>query len=136
MTTTASQSRHRDDVDGVRELLRRLYAAWADNDAEARAALYRDDATVVMPAVLHRGRAAVRDYMAAALAGPLKGSRGVDQPQDIRMIGPDCCGEAGYHLHTLQVFDVTPAGVRHAVVFQDPRVFAVFGLVPRLRHGA
>jgi uncharacterized protein (TIGR02246 family) len=42
-----------------------------------------------MPAVFRRGRAAVRDYMAAAFAGPLKGSRGVERPQDIRMIDPD-----------------------------------------------
>ncbi|HEX7746716.1 MAG TPA: SgcJ/EcaC family oxidoreductase [Micromonosporaceae bacterium] len=89
MTSTESRTLRLDETAAVRDVLRRLYAAWADNDAEAFAALYRDDATVVMPAVFHRGRAAVRDYMAAAFAGPLKGSRGVDRPQDIRMIGPD-----------------------------------------------
>jgi uncharacterized protein (TIGR02246 family) len=73
----------------VREVLESLYRAWEDNDAEAFAALYEDDATVVMPGVLHQGRSAVRDYMAAAFAGPLKGSRGIDHPQDIRIIGSD-----------------------------------------------
>lgn len=89
MTSTESRTLRLDETAAVRDVLRRLYTAWADNDAAAFAALYRDDATVVMPAVFHRGRAAVRDYMAAAFDGPLKGSRGVDRPQDIRMIGPD-----------------------------------------------
>lgn len=48
----------------------------------------------------------------------------------------DCHRDDAYHLHTLQVFTVTPAGVGHTVVFQDPRVFAAFGLAPRLRRGA
>jgi uncharacterized protein (TIGR02246 family) len=72
---------------GVRDVLDRLYAAWADNDADAFADLYVENATVVMPGVFHQGRAAVREYMAAAFAGPLKGSRGVDTPQDVRVDG-------------------------------------------------
>ena len=67
-----------DSITAVRDVLERLYVAWADGDADAFAALYVDDATVVMPGVFHRSRAAVRDYMAGAFAGPLKGSRGVD----------------------------------------------------------
>ncbi|ETK30545.1 SgcJ/EcaC family oxidoreductase [Microbispora sp. ATCC PTA-5024] len=72
---------------GVHELLRQVYAAWTDNDADAFAALYLPDATVVLPGVLHRGREAVRAYMAAAFAGPLKGSRGIDEPEDVRVMG-------------------------------------------------
>ncbi len=71
----------------VRDVLERMYAAWADNDADAFAELYVEDATVVMPGTFHRGRAAVREYMAAAFAGPLKGSRAVDEPQDVRVNG-------------------------------------------------
>ncbi|HZE30877.1 MAG TPA: SgcJ/EcaC family oxidoreductase [Actinoallomurus sp.] len=77
------------DTDAVRDVLQRIYAAWADNDADAFAALYTEDATVVMPRVFKRGRTAVRDHMAGGFAGPLKGSRGVDDPQDIRVIGTD-----------------------------------------------
>jgi uncharacterized protein (TIGR02246 family) len=73
----------------VRDVLEQVYVTWAANDADAFAALYVDDATVVMPGVFHRGSAAVRDYMAAGFAGPLKGSRGVDEPQDIRIVGED-----------------------------------------------
>ncbi|GIF66471.1 hypothetical protein Ais01nite_45060 [Asanoa ishikariensis] len=69
----------------IRELLDRVYAAWGD--ADAFAALYRPDATVVMPGVFRQGRAAVRDSMAAAWAGPLRGSRAVDEPVDVRVLG-------------------------------------------------
>lgn len=76
MTSLETQPPRLEETDAVRELLNRLYAAWADNDAEAVADRYRDDATVV------------------------------------------------------------PAGIGRTVVFQDPRVFAAFGLAPRLRHAA
>jgi RNA polymerase sigma-70 factor (ECF subfamily) len=40
-----------------------------------------------------------------------------------------CRGERGaYELHTVQVFTVTPSGISHKVVFQDPEVFAAFEL--------
>ncbi|MDL4816914.1 SgcJ/EcaC family oxidoreductase [Actinomadura opuntiae] len=71
----------------VRSVLDRLYKAWADNDADAFADLYVEDATVVMPGVFHQGRSAVRDFMAQSFAGPLKGSRAVDEPQDVRVDG-------------------------------------------------
>jgi uncharacterized protein (TIGR02246 family) len=74
------------EISGVRDVLDRAYTAWAAGDADAFAALYTDDATVVMRGVFHRGRSAVRDSMAAAFAGRLKGSRGVDTPQDIRVV--------------------------------------------------
>ncbi|GAA2119733.1 SgcJ/EcaC family oxidoreductase [Actinomadura napierensis] len=71
----------------VRAVLDRLYKAWADNDAEAFADLYVEDATVVMPGVFHQGRPAVRDFMAQAFAGPMKGSRAVDEPENVRVYG-------------------------------------------------
>lgn len=70
----------------VQDTLDQLYAAWSAGDADAFASLYTEDATVVMPAVFHQGREAIRDYMAVAFAGPLKGSRGIDEPQDIRIL--------------------------------------------------
>ena len=69
----------------VRDLFDRMYGAWGD--ADAFAALYREDATVVMPGVFRQGREAVRDSMAAAWAGPLRGSRAIDEPLDVRVLG-------------------------------------------------
>jgi RNA polymerase sigma-70 factor, ECF subfamily len=38
----------------------------------------------------------------------------------------------GYDLHTLQIFTVTAEGISRNSVFQDPEVFASFGLAARL----
>jgi len=38
----------------------------------------------------------------------------------------------GYELHTLQVFTITAEGISRNSVFQDPEVFAAFGLPTRL----
>jgi RNA polymerase sigma-70 factor (ECF subfamily) len=38
----------------------------------------------------------------------------------------------GYELHTLQIFTVTADGISRTSVFQDPEVFASFGLAPAL----
>jgi RNA polymerase sigma-70 factor, ECF subfamily len=37
-----------------------------------------------------------------------------------------------YHLNTIQVFNVTNAGINHNVTFPDPDVFALFDLPPVL----
>jgi uncharacterized protein (TIGR02246 family) len=71
----------------VREVMTQLYAAWADNDADAFASHYVDEATVIMPGVLHQDSAAVRQSMAMGFNGPLKGSQGIDEPQSIRIYG-------------------------------------------------
>jgi uncharacterized protein (TIGR02246 family) len=73
----------------IRAMFTELYAAWADNDADAFASVYRADATVVMPGVRHIGRSAIRDSMAAGFRGPLKGSTAVDEPLDYRIVGGD-----------------------------------------------
>lgn len=87
--TAATTTARTEDERGVRATLDALYAAWTANDAEAFAALYLDDATVVMPGVYNSGRDTVRAYMAAAFAGPLRGSRAIDEPQSIRFLGDD-----------------------------------------------
>ena len=73
----------------ILDVLHRMYAAWTAADADAFAAEYTDDATVVLPGTFHQGRAAVRDFMANAFTGRLKDTRGIDEPQDIRLVGKD-----------------------------------------------
>src|SRR5690348_15068100 len=41
----------------------------------------------------------------------------------------------GYELHTLQILTVTAHGISRTSVFQDPEVFASFGLAPALDDG-
>jgi uncharacterized protein (TIGR02246 family) len=84
---TATSTDTNTDTEAVRDVLRRAYAAWADNDADAFAALYTDDATVVMPGVFHPDRAAIHSYMSAGFAGPLEGSRALDEERSLRVVG-------------------------------------------------
>ena len=81
--TTANSS------DSVYNVIQAVYDAWADNDADAFAALYTADATVVQPGIHKKDREDIRTTMAAGFAGPLKGSRVLDTPQSIRLIGSD-----------------------------------------------
>ncbi len=82
MTTTTP-------TDSVLSVIQAVYEAWADNDADAFAALYTEDATVVQPGVHKKDNETIRTTMAAAFAGPLKGSRVVDEPQSVRLLGSD-----------------------------------------------
>jgi len=74
-------------IAGVRQTLEAIYQAWADHDAQAFADLYVEDATIVLPGTFHQGKQAIADYMQRGFSGPLKGSRGVDVAQSIRIIG-------------------------------------------------
>jgi uncharacterized protein (TIGR02246 family) len=91
-----------DDDTAIRTVLADITAAWDAGDADAFAAHYAEDATIVLPGgVFHRDREEIRAYMTAGFDGPLKGTRGVDEPLLIRMIGDDAAvvvGRSGFLL--------------------------------------
>jgi len=87
MTTKTVGSRA--DQQAVLDALKGVYQAWEANDAEAFVADYFDDASVVQPGVYLKKRQAIQGAMAGAFAGPLKGSRVIDQPQDVRFVNAD-----------------------------------------------
>ena len=76
-------------TDSVMSVIHAVYDAWADGDADAFARLYTDDATVVQPGIYKENNEVIRTTMAAAFAGPLKGSTVLDKPQGVRFLGPD-----------------------------------------------
>ena len=76
-------------TDDVYNVIKAVYDAWAAGDADAFAALYTEDATVVQPGIHKKDNETIRTTMAAGFAGPLKGSRVVDEPQSLRLIGSD-----------------------------------------------
>ena len=76
------------DETAVRDVLDRMYQAWAAQDPDAIAALYLDDVSVVMPGVYRSGSDEVGSYFAAGFAGPLKGSRASDEVRSIRFAAP------------------------------------------------
>ncbi|WP_187776380.1 SgcJ/EcaC family oxidoreductase [Antrihabitans cavernicola] len=71
----------------VLDVLAEVYQAWADNDADAFTSHYTTDATAVMPGTFHADRDAIHSYMAAAFAGPMKGTRAIDTPLSVRVVG-------------------------------------------------
>ncbi|HEV8561820.1 MAG TPA: SgcJ/EcaC family oxidoreductase [Actinophytocola sp.] len=91
MTTTNDASTWTGEEARVRGVLDGTYAAWAANDADAFATYYTEDASIVLavPPTFNQGRETIRAHMAAAFAGPLKGSRPVDTPQTVRLLGED-----------------------------------------------
>lgn len=87
MTSTSLIST-KDEV-AVRAVLDAVYAAWADNDADAFVALYVPDATAVHSGTVMEDRGAIRVTMATVFDGPLKGSKGIHDVQKIRFVGVD-----------------------------------------------
>lgn len=65
----------------------RIVAAWAANDADAFAAAFAEDGTMILPGDVYlKGRDAIRSFMAAGYAGPYKGSTVTGEPLDARVL--------------------------------------------------
>ena len=73
----------------VLAVIKAVYTAWEANDADEFVAVYLDDATVVQPGVHKKNRQEIRATMAAGFGGPLKGSRVIDTPQDVRFVNDE-----------------------------------------------
>jgi RNA polymerase sigma-70 factor, ECF subfamily len=119
------------DEAAVRDTVDRFVAAFEAADVDALVALLTDDAVLEMPPVplWYRGRRDYGGFMTRVFARRGRHWRMLPisangQPA----FAAYCRGESGFRLHTLQVLTVTPAGVSHHVVFQDPQVFAAFQL--------
>jgi uncharacterized protein (TIGR02246 family) len=77
------------DEAAVKDLLGQMVAAWGANDADAFAQLYTEEATVATAGAQQQGREAIRAFMAAGFAGPLKGTTSTEDAQRIRFVAPD-----------------------------------------------
>lgn len=67
-----------------------LVAAWSRNDAAAVADVFVEDGVMILPGdVYKRGREEIRAFMAAAYAGPFKGTGVTGHPVDVRFVADD-----------------------------------------------
>lgn len=69
------------------QLITRITEAWAANDATAFAAIFTEDATMVLPGSYAKGRAAIAEFMGKGYSGPYKGTRVTGTPVDVRVFG-------------------------------------------------
>ncbi len=88
MTTTNATTLRGSQEGAVRAVFDETSKAWAEGDADAFAARYAADATVILPGRYLPGREAIRTAMAAAFAGPLKNSRRIHRVQAVRFTHP------------------------------------------------
>lgn len=77
------------DTTTVEGLLAQMVTAWGAHDADAFADLYADDATVVTAGTYVQGKDQIHAFMTAGFAGPLRGTRSVEEPERIRYLSPD-----------------------------------------------
>jgi uncharacterized protein (TIGR02246 family) len=83
-----SDSRAADEA-AIQAVLVDSYKAWEAGDADGMVASYAADATAIMPGSLRDSRDVIRENMALAFAGPLKGSSTVNKQLSLRFVGQD-----------------------------------------------
>jgi RNA polymerase sigma-70 factor (ECF subfamily) len=117
-----------------RELLDRYAAAFENADGDALARLLRADAVLEMPPspTWFAGRDQIGRFLVARVLG---------QPGDFKLIPVAANGQPGFaaylrdhdgrhHAHAVQVLTVDATSITRVVSFNQPELFAMFGLPP------
>jgi uncharacterized protein (TIGR02246 family) len=80
---------HAADEAAIHAVLVDSYKAWEAGDADGMVASYTADATAIMTGSLRDSRDVIRESMALAFEGPLKGTSTANKRLSLRFIGPD-----------------------------------------------
>jgi uncharacterized protein (TIGR02246 family) len=78
-----------EDEAAIQAVLADSYKAWEAGDADGMVASYTEDATAIMTGSLRESREVIRQNMALAFEGPLKGSSTCNKQLSIRFAGRD-----------------------------------------------
>ena len=81
--------RRTEDEAAIQSVLGDSYQAWATGDADRMVADYTADATAIMTGSLRDSRDVIRENMALAFEGPLKGSSTYNKQLSLRFVGRD-----------------------------------------------
>jgi uncharacterized protein (TIGR02246 family) len=78
-----------DDAAAIQAVLVDSYKAWEAGDAAGMVANYTPDATAIMTGSLRDSRDVIRESMALAFDGPLKGTSTYNKQLSLRFVGRD-----------------------------------------------
>ena len=78
-----------EDEAAIQAVLADSYIAWEAGDADGMVANYTADATAIMTGSLRGSRDVIRESMALAFEGPLKGSSTWNKQLSLRFVGGD-----------------------------------------------
>lgn len=81
--------RRAEDEAAIQSVLVDSYKAWEAGDADGMVANYTADATAIMTGSLRGSRDVIRESMALAFDGPLKGSSTYNRQLSLRFVGRD-----------------------------------------------
>lgn len=78
------------DTEAVRGIVARVEEVWAANDADGFADVFTADGSLVLPGDVYvAGREQIRGYFRMGYAGPMKGSRVIGKPVDVKPVTED-----------------------------------------------
>ena len=73
----------------VLDVIKGVYDAWNNADADAFVAEYLEDASAILPGAYMKSREDIRGAMAFSFNGPLKGTRSSHNVLDVRFLNDD-----------------------------------------------